>query len=91
VRRPGAGPQAGALAAHVLLCWLGLLLTRVAERTCGQSWRRINRETSRLQQVTLTGEAGTVVQTTPLRPTQRAIYQALSIDPPPRVSTFDPT
>jgi transposase len=77
--------------AHVLLCWLALLLTRVAERTFGQSWRRINRETSRLQQVTLTGEAGTIVQTTPLRPTQRAIYQALSIDPPPRVSTFDPT
>src|SRR5437867_3384948 len=76
--------------AHVLLCWLALLLTRVAERTCEQSWRRINRETSRLQQVTLTGEAGTIVQTTPLRPTQRAIYQALSIDPPPRISVFDP-
>jgi transposase len=76
--------------AHVLLCWLALLLTRVAERGCEQTWRRINRETSRLQQVTLAGEAGTIVQTTPLRPTQRAIYQALSIDPPPRVSTFDP-
>jgi len=76
--------------AHVLLCWLALLLTRVAERHSGQTWRRIERETSRLQQVTLAGEAGTIVQTTPLRPTQRAIYQALSIDPPPRVSTFDP-
>ena len=76
--------------AHVLLCWLALLLTRVAERGCEQTWRRINRETSRLQQVTLAGEAGTIVQTTPLRPTQRAIYQALSIDPPPRISVFDP-
>ncbi len=76
--------------AHVLLCWLALLLTRVAERHSGQTWRRIERETSRLAQVTLAGEAGTIVQTTPLRPTQRAIYQALSIDPPPRVSTFDP-
>jgi hypothetical protein len=76
--------------AHVLLCWLALLLTRVAERSCGQTWRRISRETGRLQQVTLAGEAGTIVQTTPLRPTQRAIYQALSIDPPPRVSVFDP-
>src|SRR5438034_1109638 len=75
--------------AHVLLCWLALLLTRVAERSCGQTWRRISRETGRLQQVTLAGEAGTIVQTTPLRPTQQAIYQALSIDPPPRVSTFD--
>jgi transposase len=76
--------------AHVLLCWLALLLTRVAERGCEQTWRRINRETSRLQQITLAGEAGTIVQTTPLRPTQRAIYQALSIDPPPRLSVFDP-
>jgi transposase len=76
--------------AHVLLCWLALLLTRVAERHSGQTWRRIERETSRLQQVTLAGEAGTIVQTTPLRPTHRAIYQALSIDPPPPVSTFDP-
>src|SRR6266540_178580 len=76
--------------AHVLLCWLALLLTRVAERACEQTWRQIHRETGRLQQVTLTGEAGTIVQTTPLRPTQRAIYQALSIDPPPRVSAFDP-
>ncbi len=76
--------------AHVLLCWLALLLTRVAERSCEQTWRQINRETGRLQQVTLTGQAGTIVQTTPLRPTQRAIYQALSIDPPPRVSAFDP-
>src|SRR6266508_58408 len=76
--------------AHVLLCWLALLLTRVAERGCEQTWRRISRETSRLQQITLAGEAGTIVQTTPLRPTQRAIYQALSIDPPPRVSAFDP-
>src|SRR6266540_3037688 len=39
--------------AHVLLCWLALLLTRVADRTCEQSWRRIERETSRLAQVTL--------------------------------------
>jgi transposase len=76
--------------AHVLLCWLALLLTRVAERSCEQTWRQINRETGRLQQVTLAGEAGTIVQTTPLRPTQQAIYQALSIDPPPRVSVFDP-
>jgi transposase len=76
--------------AHVLLCWLALLLTRVAERASGQSWRRIERETSRLAQVTLAGEAGTIAQTTPLKPTQRAIYQALSIQPPSRVSAFDP-
>jgi hypothetical protein len=74
----------------VLICWLALLLTRVAERSSGQTWRRIERETSRLAQVTLAGEAGTVAQTTPLRPAHKAIYQALSIEPPPRVSAFEP-
>jgi hypothetical protein len=76
--------------AHVLVCWLALLLTRVAERSSGQTWRRIERETSRLAQVTLAGEAGMVTQTTPLKPVQKAIYQALSIQPPPRVSAFEP-
>jgi hypothetical protein len=46
--------------AHVLICWLALLLTRIAERSYGQSWRNIRRETSRLTQVTLAGEAGTI-------------------------------
>ena len=30
--------------AHVLLCWLALLLIRVAERRTGQTWRTIARE-----------------------------------------------
>lgn len=77
--------------AHVLICWLALLLTRVAERSTGQSWRNIRRETARLKQVTLTGQAGTITQTTPLRPEQKTIYQALSITPPPRITAFDPT
>ncbi len=76
--------------AHVLICWLALLLTRVAERSCDQSWRNIRRETARLKQVTLTGQIGTITQTTPLRPEQKTIYQALSITPPPRVTAFDP-
>ena len=75
--------------AHVLICWLALLLTRVAELSCHQTWRNIRRETARLKQVTLAGEAGTIAQTTPPRTSQQAIYQALSIQPPPRISAFD--
>jgi len=77
--------------AHVLICWLALLLTRVAERGSGQTWRNINRQLRRITQVTLAGPAGTVVQTTPLNPEQKAIYQALSIQPPARITAFDPT
>ena len=76
--------------AHVLICWLALLLTRVAERGSGQTWRNINRQLGRIVQVTLTGPAGTVVQTTPLNPEQKAIYKTLSIQPPARVTAFDP-
>jgi transposase len=77
--------------AHVLICWLALLMARVTERGTGQTWRNINRQLGRITQVTLTGPAGTVTQTTPLKPEQKAIYQALHLDPPPRVTAFDPT
>jgi transposase len=76
--------------AHVLICWLALLLTRVAERGTSQTWRNINRQLGRIVHVTLAGPAGTVGQTTPLSPGQKAIYQALSIQPPARVTAFDP-
>ena len=39
--------------AHVLLCWLALLLIRVAERRTGLTWRRIDIELGRLHAVTL--------------------------------------
>jgi hypothetical protein len=77
--------------AHVLICWLALLLTRVAERGSGQTWRNINRQLGRITQVTLAGPAGTVAQTTPLSAEQKAIYQALSAQPPARITAFGPT
>jgi hypothetical protein len=76
--------------AHVLICWLALLLVRIAERETGQSWRRLRTELERLKLVTLTGPAGTVEQTTPLSDPQRAILAALDIPPPPPVTSLDP-
>ena len=40
--------------AHVLLCWLALLLTRVAERHTSMTWHRIATELGRIHAVTLT-------------------------------------
>jgi hypothetical protein len=77
--------------AHMLICWLALLLTRVAERSSSQTWRNINRQLGRIVQVTLAGPAGTVMQTTPLTTEQKAIYQALSAQPPARITVFDAT
>jgi hypothetical protein len=76
--------------AHVLLCWLALLLVRVAERQTGTTWRRLVGELGRLHLVTLAGPEGQVQHTTRLTDTQRATYQALKIAPPPPVTTLDP-
>ncbi len=76
--------------AHVLLCWLALLLIRVAERQTNQTWRRIALELQRLHLVTLTGPTGTAQHTTALTPAQREILTALRIDPPPRVTALIP-
>jgi len=76
--------------AHVLLCWLALLLVRVAERQTGQSWRRVNLELGRLHLVTLTGPAGRVEQTTALTSIQRELFTATGIAPPPRVTSLHP-
>jgi hypothetical protein len=68
--------------AHVLLCWLALLLMRVAENTSGQTWNRIRAEAQRVHAVTFTGPAGTFRKTTQLSKTQRDLFVALGVDPP---------
>jgi transposase len=77
--------------AHVLLCWLALLLVRVAERRCGTTWRRITTELGRLHAVTLTGTAGTVIQTTPPSDAAAGFLGVCGIDPPPRITHLHPT
>ena len=76
--------------AHVLLCWLALLLIRVAERRTAMTWRRIGLEFGRIHTVTLTGTAGTVAQTTPLNDIQQGIVDACGVAAPPRVTHLHP-
>ena len=76
--------------AHVIVCWLALLLIRIAERATGQSWRRIATELQRLHLVTLEGPAGAVQQTTAPSEAQRALLAALDIEPPPRITALEP-
>lgn len=76
--------------AHVLTCWLALLLVRIAERRTGMTWRRIATELGSAHAVTLTGSAGTAVHTTPLNCIQASIYRDCQITPPPAIITLDP-
>ena len=77
--------------AHVLLCWLALLLIRVAERRTGLTWRRIAIELGRVHAVTLTSSAGTVAQTTPLTAVQQGIVDACGVTAPPRITHLHPS
>jgi hypothetical protein len=74
--------------AHVLLCWLALLLIRVAERRTGSTWPTLARELGRLHAVTLTGPTGTVTQTTELTDAQQGILRACGLPPPPRITAL---
>jgi Transposase DDE domain len=71
--------------AHVTLCWLALLLARIAENATGRTWPDLRRELSRIHIGTFAGPAGTFRQRTELTKPQRDILRALGIDAPPRI------
>jgi hypothetical protein len=76
--------------AHVILCWLALLLMRVAENETGRPWNRIRAELQRQHAVTWTGPAGTFRQAADLAKPQRDLYTALSIEPPKKILALEP-
>lgn len=71
--------------AHVLLCWLALLLIRVAERRTERTWPAIAAELGRIHQVTLSGPAGSLQQTTRLTDTQSKLFKERGVPLPPKM------
>jgi transposase len=71
--------------AHVILCWLALLMARIAENATGRTWPGLRRDLSRIHIGTFTGPAGTFQQRTELTKTQRDILKTLKIDAPSRI------
>ena len=69
--------------AHVQLCWLALLLIRVAENQTADTWRNVRRELQRLHQGTFRGNAGLVHKTSEPTAAQLRILRALGIEAPP--------
>ena len=76
--------------AHVLLCWLALLLARIAENACGGTWPELRRELDKIHVGTFAGPAGTFRQRTEITKAQRDIFRALKIDLPPRIYQLNP-
>jgi len=76
--------------AHVILCWLALLLARIAENACGQTWPELRRELGKIHVGTFAGPAGTFRQRTEITKPQAAILKALQIGTPPRIYQLKP-
>ncbi len=77
--------------AHVLLCWLALLLIRIVETRTGQTWHHLRPALQRLHVGTFTGPAGTYQQTTTPNTEATAAFQALGLQLPPKVLRLDTT
>ena len=76
--------------AHVLLCWLSLLLIRICETQAKDTWRNLRDELQRLHLGTFTGPTGTSRQRTELTNRQRQILGALNVEAPPQFLTLAP-
>jgi len=74
--------------AHVQLCWLALLLIRVAENVTGDTWRNLRHELDRLHLVNLATTDGRVAQRSATTPGQQAILRALDLHEPPKFFDF---
>jgi transposase len=73
--------------AHVLLCWLALLLIRVIETETGATWDLISDELQQIHQVDLRSKDGAVRLVTDLTANQRKPLSRLAIPPPKAVQT----
>lgn len=76
---------------HVLVCWLALLLTRIAEVETNQSWPTIRRQMQQQNLVELFGKNGRVLQHTETTQNQRIILKKLKLNPTKRILKIENT
>lgn len=88
--RPVYHRREARIRAHVLLCWLALLLVRMAEQATGETWRRLRSELDKLHLGRFSGPAGEVAQRTETTASQAAIFRALAVAEPPRFFALAP-
>lgn len=81
----------GRIRAHVVLCWLALLLVRVCEEQVGRSWADIRTVMQRLHVITYRSPDGVAQQSTELTGDQQQILGAARVPSPPRLFAVQPT
>jgi hypothetical protein len=74
---------------HVQLCWLALLLIRVAENATGDTWRNIRHELDRMHLVTLESRDGRIAQRSSTTASQRELLGRLALAEPPLIVDYE--
>jgi hypothetical protein len=77
--------------AHVLLCWLALLLTRIAENATGDTWRNLRRDLHQIAAIESAGPDGRLIETTHPTPRHTHIFEACELKAPPRFLDITPS
>jgi IS4 transposase len=88
--RPACHRKEERIRAHVIWCWLALLLIWITETTTGVTWAKTAGELSLLTLGTFTGPAGTFRQTAELTKTQRDLLAKLKIPHPKKITEATP-
>jgi transposase len=76
--------------AHVLICFLALVIIRVAETRTDDTWRTVRAELGQIRQGHFRSRDGEFTQTTELTARQRELHNALEIPEPPRFGHITP-
>jgi transposase len=76
--------------AHVLICFLALVLVRLAETRTEETWRTIRAELGQIRQGHFQSSDGDFTQTSELTRRQRDLHTALSVPEPPRFGRISP-
>jgi transposase len=83
--------------AHVLICFLALVIVRLAETRTGATWRTIRAELGQIRQGHFRSNDGEFTQTSELTTRQHDLHAALAVAEPPRfgriiaTTTAEPT
>lgn len=82
--RPVYHRRGDRIKSHVLLCWLALLLIRIAENESDESWHQIRKTFRQLLVASHQTHHGIISQTNKLKPEQKRVLDALQLKPPKR-------
>lgn len=88
--RPVYHRRSDRIRSHVMVCFLALVVIRVAETRAGTTWRRIRNEVSQIQMGRFRTRDGEFEQRTELTAAQRALLRSLGATEPPKFGDIQP-